>query len=88
MNKAIWKFPVDGNSASIEMPRGSEVLCAKVQHERIYIWAICDPKEDLEGRSFEIIPTGAPLYQEETLKYIDTVMQAGGSLVFHIFEQL
>jgi len=85
MTKSIWKFPVLDH---VTMPEKAEILHVGTQNNTIYIWAICDPKNNLEVRYFNIIGTGMPRYQFETTNYLGTTMVCDGEFVFHVFEQL
>jgi hypothetical protein len=84
--KAIFKYQLEvtGRQA-INMLAGAEILTVQVQHGVLCMWALVDPANDYEKRYIAIYGTGnpVPLYPG---RYISTVQQANGSLVWHVFE--
>lgn len=91
---AVWKFPATRDDDvedqfSIDMPRGAEILAVQMQHGKPCIWALCDTEAKKEPRNFVWVGTGheypARFYQG--LSYVGTIQQAGGNLVFHLFEE-
>lgn len=88
MTQAIWKFVLPSPDSTLAMPRWAHVLSVGHQPTGICIWAIVDPKQEVETRRFRVFPTGMPL-DEETFNhgpapFIGTVQV--GDLVWHIFE--
>lgn len=83
--KTIWKFALSPHTIEIDMPNGSQVLCANEQNGSIYIWAIVDPNATLVKRKFRVIGTGWE-FENGLLIYISTVELANGNLIFHVFE--
>lgn len=81
--KRIYKYEVKG---TLYCPSGAEVLCANVQNNRAYIWAIVDTNNAPETRTFNMFATGEKLPDDVELIYIDTVMFQKGLWVFHVFE--
>lgn len=74
------------------MPRGAKALYVGEQGNDLYIWMLCDPRQEAQERSFLIIATGEdfmPHYKDEhgyhEHHYIGTVQQSNG-LVWHVFE--
>lgn len=87
MAKKIWKFSLDVTSESkITMPAGAQILCVQNQHGHPCIWALVDPENDREERSFFIHGTGYRIQEADDISYIGTFQQANGDLVWHVFE--
>lgn len=84
---SVWKFdaPVDDNIA-ISMPYGARILCVQMQGDEPKIWAEVEVDEDeKELRTFIWRGTGH-LIDDRRKKYIGTIQQFGGGLIFHLFE--
>lgn len=96
----IWKFKIEINDRfSIEMPKGSAILCVQVQdepkpwgqgilEENPCIWAVVDTEQPKEVRTFSVKGTGHPFHDFElsTLHYIGTFQLVSGSFIGHLFE--
>lgn len=89
--RSIWKFPfpVTGRQ-SLTLPKGSVILHIEVQRETPCLWAMVDvDQKESETRVLRIYGTGHPLnFPIERLKHLNSIMLDGGSLVFHVFEEL
>lgn len=84
MKRTVWKTvlkPLDVQN--LEVPVGSEMLCAREQHEEICIWYRCDPDAKSEKRKIAIVGTGNPTPEDG--RYIGTASLRGGQLIFHVF---
>lgn len=82
----IWKFPLELMSKQVvPMPVGAKIIKAAVQHERVTLWAIVDPKDEVLGRGIVIVPTGGD-FDDAGLTFIETVF--AGPYVWHVFEQV
>lgn len=83
----IYKYmlPVD-NSVEIQMPKGSQLLCVQLQHERPYLWALVDPSLPTITRKLAIYGTGHQV-DDAPGNYVGTFQLHGGQLVFHVFDQ-
>lgn len=77
---------------SLSVPKGAEFLHVAEQYGELAIWYRCDPTKTLmEVRELEIYGTGHTIKDNEPggkLAYIGTVMMAGGTLVWHVFERV
>ena len=89
--RTVWKYPLSHTSECqwIEMPEGSVILCAKVQHGVICVWAEVETAAPMKNRCIEIVGTGhtmdvAPSFER---KYIGTVFICGGQFVWHVYER-
>lgn len=85
--KTIWKYKLHaGDTCSLSMPAGAEVLTTQVQAEEVCIWALVDDQAKEERRTFCVYGTGHPIKTTDPLLYVGTFQLMGGSLVFHVFE--
>ena len=81
----IWKFRVDVvDTGIVNMPAGAEVLCVQLQDDVPWVWVKADDEAPLVARVFHWRGTGHHL--GDVGRYIGTVQQLGGALVFHLFE--
>jgi hypothetical protein len=91
--KTIWKYELGIiDLQEIYMPKGSDILSVQVQQStlRPCMWVLVDPTcSDMVARRFRIFGTGHQINvgDKGDLNYIGTFQTAGGSLVFHIFEE-
>ena len=86
--KRILKYELKGlDEQAIIMPKGSVVICAKVQFNVPVIYAITDAKEkEMEAKAFTVFGTGHDIDVNMTSwQYLDTIMTHNDNLVWHIF---
>lgn len=90
MNKQIWKFEINTNQITIEIPKEAEILTMQTQNEKPCIWALVNPENKKELRHFEVYGTGHNIYYDMGIerKYINTFQLHNGDLVFHLFERI
>lgn len=83
----IWKFPLDITDLQfIEMPVGAKILTAQFQGNVLNVWAECEPDNLIEEVPIRIIGTGNPVFGDMTRwRYLTTVQQYGGELVWHVY---
>lgn len=89
--KTIWKFPIEGNVANIQMPLGAKLLAIKSQHNKLQVWAYVDTEEkNKEVRKIIVFKTGTQDYPEDDqcFHYIDTILIDNDATVCHVFEQV
>ena len=87
--KKIYKYCFGvADQVELEMPEGAEFLCVQVQFGGPCLWAIVDDEAKLETRILRIIGTGHSLPSSEQLAYIGTIQEAGGGLIWHVFDKL
>lgn len=88
MSFAIYKYPIKiSDVVLIRMPQGAKILCAQVQHEQVCLWASVNTELKDVGRLIRVVGTGHRYYEDFLRGYIGTVQQAGGQLVWHLFDQ-
>jgi hypothetical protein len=85
--KTIHKFVLDYGTTNISLPLCSEVLTAQMQHDAICLWVAVDTDQATCIRTFIVKGTGHAL-PERGLRYVSTVQEGGGALVWHVFEQM
>jgi len=89
MAKQIWKFPIPitGEKLELTMPVGSEILHIAAQYDVGALWALVDsdPEKIDVVRTFHIFGTGHDVPSE--LAYVGTWLVAGGTFVWHLFEE-
>ena len=86
----IWKYKLRlEDEQEVHLPGGATVLSVTEQYGElvVYYWVLPDA-EDREIRTIRIVGTGHSVdaHFSALNKYIGTVVTAGGSLVWHIFE--
>lgn len=80
--KNIFKYPLTSQDCTLKLPKGAEILTVKLQNETPTLWALVDPKAELEARHICIVGTGWEL--DDNMKYIETYMEE--YFVWHVFE--
>jgi len=85
--KMIYKYPLaTADEIDINMPADAELLCVREQYGVPCIWALVDTSRPYEVRRLLMLGTGHNLDNVSTSKYVGTVFEAGGQLVWHIFD--
>ncbi len=88
--KVVHKFPValaGGSGSGIEMPRGARLLHFDAQGDELFLWALVDPNEAMDVRTFFIVGTGHTL-PELRYRHVGSCLMRGGGLEWHLFEVL
>ena len=69
------------------LPVGAQVLTVQNQGANTCMWVLQDLKgNQFQERRFVIVGTGQPV--AENYKYIGTIQEMGGALIWHYFEVL
>jgi hypothetical protein len=84
--KTIYKYAIQPEIDSFEMPVGAQVLTVQTKDNKPFIWAMVDPSEKADLRRFVPYGTGH-LMPDDPGVYVGTFQLNGGALVFHLFEQ-
>lgn len=71
----------------IRLPFATEILTVQAQGDKCYLWALVDPRNELNDRTIYIYGTGNPIPDKIRLKYINTFQIPHLGLVFHAFEK-
>ena len=90
MHKSIYKYQLKvTDKQNVVLPVGAEILTVQSQNEAPCLWAMVDETEQRKTpRLIRTIGTGHPIEHFAGLSYIGTYQIAGGSFVFHIFEDI
>lgn len=86
--QAVWKYPLQQvGQQEIIMPAGAEVLAVQMQGNTLTLWAkvsIPEPHDPPLYQKVHILGTG---HEKEKIKgrYIGTVQQMSGDLIWHVF---
>lgn len=84
--KVVYKFEIPFlDHITLPLPKDAELLHFASQGGAPMIWALVDPTQPQQDRSFRLAGTGHPI-EEEGLTFVGTAMFGGGALVFHLFE--
>lgn len=84
---SIYRYEIH-NTTEIMLPVGAKILKfgARLQYaDSIEFWALVDTEAALESKTFRVVGTGHPFPDAMDWHYLDTVITAGGALVWHIF---
>ena len=71
----------------IRLPKGSAILTVQMQYGVPKIWVLVDENEEEVDRTIEMFGTGYPIDMTNGRKYLGTVQELDGRLVWHIFER-
>ena len=84
--KAVFKYTLKiDDYQQVFLPMDAKILCIKVQNETPCLWALID-KEQTYDEAVTIRCAGTGHDIKDDVEYIDTIMIAGGALVFHFFK--
>ena len=84
--KKIYKYPLAlEDKQTIQMPKGSSILCVQTQHGKPCLWAMVDHRVPSIDVKIEIYGTGETVSQPDWLRYIGTFQINGGYEVYHVF---
>lgn len=72
----------------ISLPENAKIMTVQFQGNNLCLWAMVNPKKDEEYRYIRIAATGEKITDEADLKYITTVQQFDGELIWHVFEKM
>lgn len=84
----VYKYELEvTDEQSIRLPFGAEILTVQQQSDKFCLWALVDPRNELDERVICIHGTGHPIPDNIKLKYINTFQIPHLGLVFHAFEK-
>lgn len=81
----IFKYKLNHGTNEIDMPDGAVILTAQIQYGEVCIWARCQTENPNVRRKFQFYGTGHSIPLNAS-KYIGTVQEMLGKLVWHVFE--
>lgn len=84
----IWKYQlIVGDRQAIALPKGAKLLSIQIQYGIPCLWALVEPKAPKELRKILTRGTGQE-FDSANLVFLGTYQLSGGSLVFHVFEEV
>ncbi len=84
--KKVFKYRLEITGfQKIELPLNAEILTVQFQHDQLCLWALVDSDSATEEREIKISGTGHPIVNTN-LKFIASVQELDGNLVWHVFE--
>ena len=86
MKKKIWKYIIGLYGETHEIPTGAKILSCDVVNGYICVYALVDPENGLEERTFRVYLTGEEIDFNDGLerRFIGTCKEDG--FVYHLFE--
>lgn len=87
MNLRIHKYDLEAiDTVSLYLKKDAEILKVGFQRGELKVWVVEDLDQPTqEAREFQIRGTGHDIRQRAHHRYIDTVINDEGTLVWHIF---
>lgn len=87
--REIWKFKVEiADTFTVSMPKSARFLSVQMQKGTPQMWFLVDPSEEKMDLRFGIRGTGQPFVITPFDKFLGTFQEAGGTLIWHLFEFL
>jgi hypothetical protein len=84
--KRIYKYPIPiQDEIIVEMPLGSVILTAQMQHSEPFIWCLVNSTEVIIKRHLYLYGTGMEVKRGS--RYIGTFQMLAGDLIWHLFEE-
>lgn len=89
--RTIYKYPFQvDDEVWIALPYGAEILSVQKQGASplgsLVLWALVDTDEPPEDRRLLIRGTGHEASSILSRRYVGSVQEQGGALVWHVFE--
>jgi len=88
MRGIIYKYavPIDEDFFELCLPKGAEILSVQTQGNKPCIWALVDPGQSKEQRSFCLVGTGHPIIDDREFRFVGTFQIDDDTIVGHVFE--
>ncbi len=84
----VWKYTLQiEDSQEISMPAHAQILTIQMQYGQLALWALVIPEAEQVSRTILMRGTGHEIGLSG-LKYISTVQELAGALVWHFFENI
>ncbi len=88
--RVIWKWPVPIQGVvTLNVPRGTAFLSVAEQCGDVCVWGLVYPDARMGCRILRVFGTG-DAHPEEVfagLRFLGTCVTAGGTLVWHVYEE-
>jgi hypothetical protein len=82
----IWKFALKVTDTQvIEIPGSGKLLAVQFQQDELCLWAEVTPGDEYRSVTIRIFGTGHSFDVEQAERYIGTVQEMGGALVWHVY---
>lgn len=92
MKLTVYKYSLLVKDRQVlHMPLKAQLLTVQIQHGQLNLWVLVDSEtEDREDRVILMKGTGHIVEKDSNLilRYISTVQDLGGTLVWHFFEEV
>jgi hypothetical protein len=88
MRKSVWKYKIELDEFTVDMPRGAVILSVGMQGDAPVFWALVDVDAPKTRRCMLTVGTGhaSPEESWEGYRFVGTVGPICGSLWFHLFD--
>lgn len=86
MKARIWKYAIDDDVRTFQMPVGARVLSVQAQFGRPCLWVMVDPDAPAIVERRFVIKTTGEKFHADNLEFVGTVQVQNGAIVLHIFE--
>ncbi len=85
----VWKYTLQiEDSQEISMPAGAQILTVQMQYGQLALWALVMPEAEPVSRTILMRGTGHGVDIALRLKYISTIQDLAGAIVWHFFEKI
>ena len=82
----VWKYEIPHKQCfDLNMHSGAVILSVQMQKKIPVMWALVEPENPMETRSFRCCETDESMSLSESLSHIGT-FQLNDYLAFHVFE--
>jgi len=85
--RRIYKYPITPALSELRLPEGAKFLSLQEQQGEPQMWWLVEPDNKKVVRKIRVFGTGHEL-PAKPLEFLGTFQTYGGSLVFHVFEEL
>ena len=87
MKQVIWKQQIQiTRQQEITLPVVSKFLSVQFQGENLTVWYQCNPDSQAVTKKLYVLGTGEDIPENITIRHLGTVLEAGGALVWHVYE--
>jgi hypothetical protein len=87
MTKHVYKYEINSGKA-IHLPHGAKINSVNFQGKKVFLWALVNPRKELDIRTFDVFSTGEAIHRNEgyKLKFVGSAFKGDGDVV-HIYER-
>jgi hypothetical protein len=90
VERTVWKYKINVPVCvedTVHMPLGAEILHIDRKDEDVYLWALVNPRNELEARTFFVLATGRLIEGMGSIEHIGTLLSPSKEIVLHVFEK-